>query len=140
MRKPFAGGVATLGKSTGGRVMTHPPRQTAELYAVYSSASGCQLRESREAGRRVPRALRHVGGTTYTNRMSTPLGNLRRNRLLFLLGAALLAVSGVACEKGTAPAGAAGRARALPGRVGGTGGPGEDRAGAGGMVCGIGMQ
>jgi len=34
---------------------------------------------------------------------------LGRNRLLFLLGAALLAVSGVACEKGTAPAGAAGR-------------------------------
>ncbi|HWS15701.1 MAG TPA: HlyD family efflux transporter periplasmic adaptor subunit, partial [Candidatus Methylomirabilis sp.] len=44
--------------------------------------------------------------------MSTPTGNTRRYRILALLGAALLAVSGVACEKGTAPAGAAGRAKA----------------------------
>ena len=40
----------------------------------------------------------------------------KRHRSLALLGAALLAVSGVACEKGTAPAGAAGRAKAQESR------------------------
>ena len=54
--------------------------------------------------------LRLVAGTTYTGTMSTP-ENARRYRPLAMLGAVLLAVSGVACEKGTAPAGATGRTK-----------------------------
>ena len=44
--------------------------------------------------------------------MSALSENRRGYRSLTLLGVALLAVSGVACEKGTVPAGAAGRAKA----------------------------
>src|SRR3990172_2796498 len=57
MRKPFAGGVATLEKSTGGRVMTPPPRQTAELYTVYGSAPGCQRESSADGWAPLPRGV-----------------------------------------------------------------------------------